>query len=196
MSARAAALAPALPSRGAWRWGLLALIQLALIVMPLADRLHIQATGQVERLQLAPVDPRDLLRGDYVIVNLSINRLPVDLPGAQDLKRGDRIFVQLRQADGGLKPVAVAGSLEAARAESGGGAGSVLLAGEVRSVTRKTIRADYGIDAFYVPEGQGKVIEKLDTSRMQIEVAIAADGRAVPLQLLVDGKAFKSDGTF
>ncbi len=171
------------------RWALLALIQLALIAIPLVDRLQVQASGTVVQLKLVPVDPRDLLRGDYVIINLAIARVSKDLPGAEDLRAGDEVFVGLKQ-DGDLpaEPVLLARTRDKA--------GDLAISGIVRSVSSGQLRIDYGIDAFFLPEGEGKAIERLDTGRLLLEVSIARDGRSLPVKLLVDGKAFRSDAAF
>jgi uncharacterized membrane-anchored protein len=182
---------PAAPtvSRPWLRWGLLALIQLALIAIPLADRLDVQMNGTVVSLELVPVDPRDLLRGDYVIINLAIGRLPADLADADGVRAGDQVFVGLVSQDTGP-------AVPAAIAKERGAAGALAIAGTVRSVSETEIRVDYGIDAFFVPEGEGLKIERLDTGRLLLEVAVAGDGRALPVRLLVDGQAFRSDAIF
>ncbi|WP_420336231.1 GDYXXLXY domain-containing protein [Roseibium sp.] len=171
------------------KWGLLALLQLALISIPLVDRLQVQMTGTVVSLELVPVDPRDLLRGDYVIINLAIGRIPRALEGAENLKAGQAVFLELeRNGEGPVHPVSV--SLDQPQS------GKLVIAGTVRSSSAETVWIDYGIDAFFLPEGEGREIERLDTSRVLLEVAIAGDGRSLPLNLLVDGKAFKSDSSF
>ncbi|WP_421982052.1 GDYXXLXY domain-containing protein [Roseibium sp.] len=171
------------------KWGLLALLQLALISVPLVDRLDVQMSGTVVPLELVPVDPRDLLRGDYVIINLAIGRLPRTMEGAESLKAGQTVFVTLElEGEGAARPVSV--SLEHPQS------GKLAISGRVRSSTAETVWIDYGIDAFFLPEGEGREIERLDTSRVLLEVAIAGDGRSLPLNLLVDGKVFKSDGSF
>mgnify|MGYP007083205782 FL=1 len=70
------------------------------------------------------------------------------------------------------------------------------MAGTVRSVGGSDIRIDYGIDAFFLPEGDGLIIEDLDTERVNLVVAVTEDGRSLPLRLLVDGKPFKNDAAF
>ncbi len=171
------------------RWGLVALLQLILIALPLTDRLDVQWNGKVVPLELVPVDPRDLLRGDYVVINLAINRLPKDIRGGDEISVGDQVFVELAAQDKQpAKPVAVAKARE--------DVGRLAIAGTVRLVSSDRILIDYGIDAFFLPEGEGKVIEELDTSRVLLEVSVADDGRSLPLTLLVDGKAFRSDATF
>lgn len=171
------------------KWGFLALLQLALISIPLVDRLDVQMTGTVVPLELVLVDPRDLLRGDYVIINLAIGRIPRTMDGAESLKAGQTVFVELEtNGEGAARPVSVSSSHQQS--------GNLAIAGAVRSTSAETVWIDYGIDAFFLPEGEGLEIEQLDTSRVLLEVAIAEDGRSLPLNLLVDGKVFKSDGSF
>jgi len=171
------------------RWGALALIQLALIAIPLADRLDVQRNGEVVELELVPVDPRDLLRGDYVIINLAIGRVSKTVPGADGLQPGETVYVGL-DASGGKAAVPVLVAHD--RSE----AGPLAIAGTVRSTREADIRIDYGMDAFFLPEGEGLEIERMETDRLLLEVSITEDGRSLPLNLLVDGKAFKSDAIF
>ncbi|MHA7773775.1 GDYXXLXY domain-containing protein [Roseibium sp. M-1] len=176
--------------RAPWlRWGLLALIQLALISIPLVDRLQVQSSGQTVRLAVIPVDPRDLLRGDYVIINLAIGRVSMDVPGSDTVVAGDTVFVGLAvSGDGPAEPVAVSKTRE--------DAGDLAIAGTVLSVLNDEVRIDYGIDAFFLPEGEGLEIERMDRSRILLEVSVAGDGRSLPVNLLVDGVAFRSDAIF
>ncbi len=172
------------------RWGLLALIQLALIAVPLADRLQVQMTGQEVVLNLIPVDPRDLLRGDYVILNLEIGRVPAQLlKGGVGLEPGDTVYAGLEVTDSGAARVV---RVTLTREE----AGPLAIAGTYRSMSGGELNIDYHIDAFYLPEGEGKEIERLPAKRIQVVVAVHPDGRALPLRLLVDGKVFKSDEVF
>ncbi|POF32254.1 GDYXXLXY domain-containing protein [Roseibium marinum] len=170
-------------------WGLLALIQLALISIPLVDRLQVQMTGEAVQLEIVPVDPRDLLRGDYVVINLAIANVSKDIPGSDTLRSGDVVFVGLSAEGGGpAGPVILAKAREEA--------GPLAISGTVLSVSDDSLRIDYGIDAFFLPEGEGRIIERLDRKRVLLEVSIAGDGRSLPLALLVDGKTFRSDSIF
>lgn len=172
------------------RWGLLALIQLALIAMPLADRLQVQMNGQEVVLNLRPVDPRDLLRGDYVILSLEIGRVPAELlEGVAELESGDTVYAGLEAKENGVAEVV---RLTRTREE----AGPLAIEGTYLSMSGGDLNIDYGIDAFYLPEGEGKEIERLPAKQVQVVVAVHPDGRALPLRLLVDGKTFKSDEVF
>jgi len=181
--------------RSPWvRWGLLAIIQLGLIAVPLMDRMEVVASGTEVTLDFRPVDPRDLLRGDYVIVSLKIEALDPKVPGlGEDPSYGDEVYVVLEQTAGdeagaGASPVAVLAEPP--------DDGRLALKGTVRHANGPdgAVMIDYGIDAFFVPEGEGLKIERLPADRVQLVIALAADGRAVPLRLLVDGKEFQSDG--
>ncbi|GAA0777346.1 hypothetical protein E1180_16580 [Roseibium denhamense] len=170
-------------------WGLVAVLQLVLIAIPLADRLSVQLDGEEAVLDLVPIDPRDLLRGDYVIINLAIGEVPRILAVGKDIKAGDRVYVGLEPAENGsMAPVRISRARE--------DAGSLAIAGEVTSLANERFRIDYGIDAFFLPEGEGRIIEDLPRERVQLVVAITEDGRSLPLRLLVDGKPFKSDAAF
>ena len=172
-----------------FKWGILALIQLLLISIPLVDRLRVQMTGTVVQMEIVPVDPRDLLRGDYVIINLAISRISKDVLGSETVKAGDPVFVSLiAEGKGPVRPITVSRLRE--------DAGELAIAGTVRTVADEFIQIDYGIDAFFLPEGEGLAIERMDKSRVLLEVAIDEDGQSLPVMLLVDGKAYKADGTF
>lgn len=96
--------------------------------------------------------------------------------------RGKTVYVQLDpNADGEYAPVSV--SLKPV-------AGAVNLRGIVtRPSGPSALHIQYGIDAFYMQEGQPELLEKAlrEKHKVQMEVAIAASGRARIRRLLVDG---------
>ncbi|MBL6431087.1 MAG: GDYXXLXY domain-containing protein [Alphaproteobacteria bacterium] len=93
--------------------GAVALLQLVLILLPLAERWSVHATGQEVTLALRPIDPRDLLRGDYVILQSEIGRIsrdqvrepePISRPSAS----GDTVWTVVeRDAEGIFRAVDV-----------------------------------------------------------------------------------------
>ncbi|WP_153771124.1 GDYXXLXY domain-containing protein [Labrenzia sp. CE80] len=169
------------------KWGILALIQLTLIAIPLADRLNVQMTGTEVTLEVRPVDPRDLLRGDYVIINLAITRLDAGLTkSGETLSLGSKVYVSVdADGDGLSQPTLITADRSVA--------GPLAIAGIVRSVSDEAVMVDYDLDAFYVPEGTGLEIERMDSSRIRLVARIADDGRSLPVRLLVDGQPFKSE---
>ncbi|NBN78619.1 hypothetical protein GWI72_10105 [Microvirga tunisiensis] len=179
-------------ARGSVRWGLIALVQLCLIALPLLERASVHWTGEEVVLAVRPVDPRDLLRGDYVIINLAIARLPASLPGLdRPIEAGEIVHVELAaDAAGVFQPVAV--HTRAAEAKG------PVIAGKASydRTPQEDLSVDYGLDAFFVPEGEGRAIETTPPERMQLVIALTAGGRSAPLRLLVDGRPILSDAGF
>ena len=55
-------------------YALAAVIQVAAIALIVYDRVGVLREGSEVLLQTRPVDPRDFLRGDYVVLNYQISR--------------------------------------------------------------------------------------------------------------------------
>src|SRR6185295_11947567 len=55
-----------------------AVLQLGVLGSMVAMRLSILATGEIHYVRVQPVDPRDLMRGDYVILSYEFSRIPHD----------------------------------------------------------------------------------------------------------------------
>ncbi|WP_029059964.1 GDYXXLXY domain-containing protein [Stappia stellulata] len=173
------------------RWGAVALLQLILIALPLAERWSVHATGQEVTLALRPVDPRDLLRGDYVILNPEIGRISrQQVAGETDLSEfalGDPVWTVVeRDGEGVFRAVDV---LPAPPRD-----GRVALKGRVGSrLSGDELRIDYGLSAFFVPQGKGLEIEAMPRETVRLVVAVSEDGRSAPLRLMADGKVLLED---
>ncbi|MDD7910652.1 GDYXXLXY domain-containing protein [Pseudovibrio exalbescens] len=184
----------------ALRFGALAVVLIVLVLLPLFDRLQTHWAGEPVVLELRPIDPRDLLRGDYVILNLALTRISSeDLPESRqdDLSRfenADTLWVGLEpQAEG--KPAKLMRVISD-RAE--GEAGLIWLKGRVKSHSFSsekltTLGVDYGLDAFYVPEGKGLMIEDLPADEVQLVALVDPEGDSVAYQLLHNGKELVKD---
>lgn len=136
-------------------------------------------------LDVEPVDPRDLLRGDYVVLGYNISLISTDIisNGAQegDISREEApIYVRLRADDKGVfQPIAARYD---AKPEQPLGEGEV----DIRGTTHrwwvddtKMVAVNYGIERFYVPEGEGREIERdMSIRPFQMQVAVAEDGAA------------------
>lgn len=174
------------------RWGLAGLLQLALVGLPLADRLQVHWFGQEVTLALRPVDPRDLLRGDYVILNPEIQFVEIRVGVPTGLVGGDAVWVVVEPDGDGISRATAL--LSAPPTD-----GRIALKGHVGSTPTSsdtTLRIDYGLDAFFVPEGQGLEIERLPRDRVRLVVAVSADGRSAPLRLVADGEVLLKDSAF
>lgn len=184
-----------------WRYALIALVALAqagVLAHMVWDRETLTRSGRQIDLDVIPVDPRSLFRGDYVILGYEISQVPYELIGGK-VRRGEKVFVQLARANGVWTPKAVSRELPSDRAALGA---DVVLAAHVMHAPREdmsstepgvprprsNITLRYGIESFFVPEGSGREIER-DVSAKKVVAHIAVDdyGRAAIRALSVDG---------
>ncbi|MGO4734923.1 GDYXXLXY domain-containing protein [Bosea sp. 2KB_26] len=177
------------------------------IGMLVEGRARILRSGSEVRLRTAPVDPRDLFRGDYVILNYDISTLDLaGLQGDRDFSRGDPIHVQLTAGtDGFARPV---GAYKIRPLASGTDVvieGHVLTAGVCPraengtvdcSRTRNGVRVAYGLESYFVPQGTGLAIERTERSRLEVVAAVAPSGSSAIKRLLIDGKLVHAEPPF
>jgi uncharacterized membrane-anchored protein len=130
--------------------------------------------GQDIRLKTVPVDPRDILYGDYVTLGYDISQLKPELwKEAGGLPaQGTAIYVVLKAGVNGLaEPVA---AYEAAPEL---GSGEAYIKGRVDYSWDEAIRVDYGIERYYVPENTGKALEE-KADRLIVRLKVAPWGQA------------------
>lgn len=177
--------------RRAWMSAIaLALLQTGILLSIIVGHATILRSGTEVLLKAAPVDPRDLLRGDYVILNYDISRVPVaTLVGARPATDGQQtLAVRLRKQPDGYWGIAES-SFEPLAAM----ADTVVIDSQPfdyrPSTDIDTIRVDYGIESYYVPEGEGRDLEQAPADgRLAIAASVSAGGTAQIKSLLLDGK--------
>ena len=77
-------------------FGAAALVQVALLALMIIDRAQILRDGTEVTLQTRPVDPRDFLRGDYVVMGYDIAQLPAgSLQNQPSGQRNPLVYVKL-----------------------------------------------------------------------------------------------------
>jgi uncharacterized membrane-anchored protein len=172
---------------------LAALIQCAILLVMIQSRASILQNGAEVVLKTEPVDPRDLLRGDYVTLGYSISSFPAtEIEGDSNTHYDESspIYVALKKGADGIwdKNRASAVPISDLKPDE------VLIAGRARNgftpQTSDNIRVDYGIERFYVPEGEGRVIEtERNERRIDAVIRINAKGRAQMKRLLDAGVA-------
>ncbi|MER9234238.1 GDYXXLXY domain-containing protein [Mesorhizobium sp. M0622] len=170
----------------------LALVQIGFLSWIIAGRAAILRDGKQVLLKVEPIDPRDLLRGDYILLGYEISRIPVKLianiPAGKPTSEDTSIVVRLKQgADGYWGPTAAwLGQAPApAAADEADIVGHVSEGWDLSAAT--TIAPDYGIERFYLPEGEGMAIQNdMRVRPFGIRVAIAANGTA-QIKALMDG---------
>ena len=187
------------------RYILAALLLCGLILAMAMQRAAILRDGKEVRLEVVPVDPRDLFRGDYVVLGYGIST--VELPkGVTDaFTRGQKVFVTLRPDENG-RAEAVAVSAErpaissADIAISGAVVNSLCPANQsgIRDCKseNRVVRLQYGLESYFVPQGEGKKIETTEKSRLEIVAAVTASGQSAIKRLRIDGKPVYDEPPF
>lgn len=173
-----------------------AILQTAALGYIVYDRIMLLRHGQEIVTKVVPVDPRDLFRGDYVILSYGFSR---QVPVAKDTRHGDVVYVALRQeeANGSWQAKAVT-SRYPEKIEDG----SIVLKGSVRNLHRRFNKGspspkadiDYGIERYFVPEGTGLAIEKAVREKtVEAVLAVGRKGVVAIKQLRVDGQAVATE---
>lgn len=170
-----------------------AALQTAVIGYMVESRASILRSGIDIKLKTLPVDPRDLLRGDYVILSYPISTISKSIVTGDGPKGGTRARLSVR-----LKP-GVDGLWTAAEASFGdlpAVAGSAVL----RTLpfdyyvasdggVPDTLFVQYGIERYYVPEGEGKVLEDArNQEELEVEARVSKDGTPQIARLILRGE--------
>ena len=157
-------------------------------------------TGTEVLLKTEPVDPRDLFRGDYVILNYEISTLDLDEVPAEDpyFNHNDRIYLAFAMEDGYGVPkkvyrnppgdeLYIKGTVKELIYDWGEDEDGII----TEEPHIKELRVEYGIESYFVPEGRGIEIESQQwTGEEGVGVKVVVDkyGNAVIKSLLIDGK--------
>lgn len=174
-------------------FGAAILVQVALLAAMIVDRAQILREGKEVKLQTRPVDPRDFLRGDYVVLGYDISQLKAGALKDQPV-RSRSVFVKLApNRDGLYEAVSVHAELVAVTNPE------VLIQGRVRygascggsgkPVYCENLQVRYNLESYFVPEGEGKKLEDArNVGKVTIVAAITPSGRAAIKRLLLDGQ--------
>lgn len=157
-------------------------------------------------LKTTPVDPRDIFRGDYVILNYEISAFERNkVPIADGLESGDDAYVLLNTQGSTAEPLEVL-----AAAPSDLRQGQALIRGRVNYVLRDemtpngsdcedcpSIFISYPIDSYFVPEGTGTELEKYrDERALGVVVALNEEGDAAIKGLMIEGEKIYDEPLF
>ena len=120
-------------------------------------------------LKTVPIDPRDLLRGDFVVLRYDISTPATDLSPAVFAKNA-RVYVPIEEVEGRWTV------REVLREPPGEG---LYLRGRIRRSAGPTAEIVYGIESFFVPEGEGKKYEEArNRDRLWAVVSVSPHGMA------------------
>ncbi|MFZ5815187.1 MAG: GDYXXLXY domain-containing protein [Bacillota bacterium] len=168
-------------------WAAVAL-QILILLLIIALHSFTLLTGRPVLLKTAPIDPWDPFRGEYVRLTYEISRLETTLPmTGWPYESGQRVWVTLRRGDPFWSAVAVSDRRPGTGPDEVAVRGRILwteLPGEGRP---GHINLRYGIEQFYVPEGQGRELEG-KVVEMTIEAMVDSTGRAALRTVYLEGK--------
>lgn len=138
---------------------------------------HTLLTGDTIVLRVEPLDPRDPLRGDYVILRYSFSNLWPEGSGYRDDSDvGKDIYISLQPEGDGKHWTGAFASWE--RPTSGR---------FIRGRTKNSWNHEFGIESYFVQEGQGKEYEEARNKRqLSAEIALTKEGAATLKRLIVE----------
>lgn len=169
-----------------------AIVQIGFLGSAVFSRAALLRNGQEVVLRTQPIDPHDLLRGDYVALTYDVSQVPVGLVRTARPYDSDMIgtiYVRLRRGEG-QAPATVAAAGLGTPLDQPLGEGEVDIKGT--SFDRwedglDFVNVQYGLERFYVPEGEGLEIERsLGERQFTMRVAVAKTGEA-QIKALYDG---------
>jgi uncharacterized membrane-anchored protein len=162
------------------------LLQTAALIAMVGMKQHTLNTGTPVLLETEPIDPRSLFSGDYVILNYKISALDMNKLSndKREFKSNETVYVTLKPGKPYWEPIGVAHEISPAAP------GNVVIKGTVDWVSNwnpetrkeesgKFLRAHYGIENYFVPEGEGRDIERrvVDGVNQKIDVRVAVDAK-------------------
>ncbi len=193
-----------IPKRTMWALlALVALMQSAVLAHVVYSRGQLLKHGREIVMQVTPVDPRDIFRGDYVILGFPMSRIEYtgEKFGAlsEGLEPGGEIYVTMTPgSDNGWSVAKVSATYPKEN-----GTGDAVLKGRVERIDRNAgpdktwVSARFGIESYFVPEGTGKVLEQqVRDQKIQAILAIGPDGTAATKGLIVGGERYVAPPLF
>lgn len=166
-------------------------VQVVFLLGLVGYRESILALGRTAVLQTVPVDPRDLFKGEYVVLRYEITTFGQDPANPEEkryrlrgeINKGDQVYVALttdESFDQGWLDV---------QADKPTDTTDLFIKGRVTQVKNGLITVEYGIEQFFVPEGRGLEIEQAED--VDVRVKINRSGTAAIEALIVDGEEWR-----
>lgn len=154
------------------------------------SRVELLRNGREIVVDVIPVDPRDIFRGDYVILGYAFSQATQEnKPLPAGARQNGMIYLTLEPDGTSWK----AGAFSLERPDRVA-PGAVVLKGRVDHVWPRADgvpegRVRFGIENYFVPEGTGREIETaVRDKKVKAVLAIGPDGTAALKALEVDGQ--------
>ena len=167
-------------------------LQTAILGYMVESRAAILRSGADVLLKSIPVDPRDFLRGDYVILAYDISSIPAGMIAGDWPQAAERTTLTVRLAP---QPDGFFAATQAAFGTLPPMPDTVLIRSQpfdfngTRLTGDERLAVQYGIERYYVPEGEGRVLEQArNAALLSVAAKVSAAGTAQIRTLLLDGK--------
>lgn len=141
----------------------------------------VRRTASVVLLKVVPVDPRDIVRGQFFRLGYEISQL--DQPNANDWTTGREVWVGLDPQDDGFW---AASGVYAERSAATMLHQHAVSGRVVRSWNPRQLRIEYGIEEYYVPEGTPTP----DFRHLTVEATVSGAGHLNLKRVLLHGKSW------
>lgn len=148
---------------------IVAIAQTIILAVMIGQKQWTLATGERILLKIHPVDPRSLFRGDYVRLWYDIATLDTDsLAGDDEFESYDPVHVVLEPDERYWNAVSIHRDWPQIDGDR------IVIKGMVERLSYGNIHVKYGIETFFVPEGEGLELERPDDDNI-VDIRIAVD---------------------
>ena len=165
-----------------WLIIIVAALQVAVLAQMAGQRELVVRNGKTIYLRTAPVDPRDMFRGDYVRLNYEISSVPKSLLrdglAENKCKQGMRVYAVLDVNEGGTSQLLYVTDKKPKE--------GLFIRGRVddHDTTNPPIQIRYGIEAYFMQQGKGKQLEQGRRQEgiqipLEMELKLGTNGIAV-----------------
>jgi uncharacterized membrane-anchored protein len=168
---------------------IVALAQTAVLAGMVIDRVRLLRNGREITLPIVPVDPRDLFKGEYVRLSYPVSVVPISqLEGPRPRENSAFYVVLEKKPDGTWQTVGMSRDMPTETSPD-----RIVLKARApywptRDIPAERVGVRYGIESYYVPEGQGRKLEDLAREKkLAALVAVDTRGNAAIKGIFIDG---------
>lgn len=158
-------------------------LQIAVLAYMAAEREWVVRTGRTVYLRTAPLDPRDVMRGDYVRLNYEVSRVPralwqgspADTNSAREWPpRATKVYALVREDEEGVAELV---ALTDRRPDEG-----VFIRGRSEPSWGTHVSVRYGLEAYFMEQGKAWGLEQRQPRegiQLPLEMAVAVNSRGL-----------------
>ncbi|NYT19584.1 MAG: GDYXXLXY domain-containing protein [Methanosarcinales archaeon] len=162
------------------RFALLMVYSLIIITLIFLPKMVTLSLGKDILLKTEPVDPRDVFRGDYVTLNYEISTIDLgETPYDHDFLMGESIYATLSEKEKYWTIDSVSHTKPDINDKE------VCMKGTVRGSYDDIVAVSWGIESYFVPEGEGIPIQ-MQMENTSVIVSVGPGCSPVLKQLLID----------